>query len=105
MVIDWSSNSPVTEGIELTILSFFELCFNKKIEMLLGNWINGTENVPVDILGTWWGCDGSLVHPALVAIHHLHEVSIKDVVRNNGVTIGIPLETIKESGEDVLLGD
>lgn len=46
--------------------------------MLLGNWVNSAEHVPVDELGAWWSGDGSLVHPSVVAINHLHQISICD---------------------------
>jgi len=51
--IYWLDKSPVSSVGELTVLSSLELSL-ELVEVLLRDWVNCCEDVPVNISVTWW---------------------------------------------------
>jgi len=69
----WLDQSPVSSLFKtwLSCKLLLEL-----IEMLLLNWINGFQNVPVNSGSAWWSSYRSSVGPSVLHIEHHHDFSI-----------------------------
>lgn len=75
----------------------------KLINMFLLDWINCFENVPIDILRTWWSCDRSSVGVSVISINHHVKLSVSNLLGSLSWSwiLVSPIKWIKEIVNDL----
>merc|ERR1711935_1321634 len=99
----WNNISEVSVLFEATP---FELVL-KLIQVSLLDWIDSSEDIPVNVLSAWWCGDGSNVGPSVVSVSHHHELSVWNQANLWAGVGGSPLKSVEEfiNELDLLGGD
>jgi len=73
--------------------------------MFLFDWVNLTDNIPVDKGGARWSSNGTLVNPSVVHIKQVHQVSISHFINNWICRQIIPVQFVEEIINYLLFSD
>jgi len=100
MAFDWVNGSVILDVTD-KLLVFLHLLF-EHVEYLDLYWVDSSKYVPVNVLVTWWGGNGSLVDPSVFEVSEIHDLTVGNQV-NNWFSILVPLHVLKESLESGIL--
>jgi len=81
-ISDFLSFSEVSSLFDVLWWLLGKLDVSVEIKMLLFDWIHGLDDVPVDSLGTRWGCDWSFVNPTVASVNCLKEFTVMNKGRS-----------------------
>lgn len=68
----------------------------EKVNVLLLDWVDLTNDVPVNFGSTRWGGDGSSVNPSVFGVDQSHELSVHDLINLWISSILGPVKLLKE---------
>lgn len=79
------------------------------VDVLLGHGIDGSELIPVHILGAWRSSNGTSINPPVVGVNHVQKIGISSAtnIPTSFVVFWVefaPCKTFEEFINDFLLG-
>ena len=104
-VSNWLNCSPVLNTVTVAIIEFVCSSLHLRLElikMLLLDWVDRLQNIPVYTSGARRSGQRSLIGPSFSHIDHHHKISKVDI-RRSLITAFVPLERIEETVNNILL--
>jgi len=107
--LDLSSISNDIEGLVATVSCGSLQVSLELVDVLLGHGVDGSELIPVHILGAWRSSNGTSIDPPVVGVNHVQKIGISSATNIPRITSFLwvefaPCKTFEEFINDFLLG-